>query len=561
MPDSSAGSGARQTGLATLDLPTVLRFADLAVEALGEAREEIDALNVYPVPDGDTGTNMFLTFEAARDAMRDALADGPEDGDLRAGAGRVRPRRPARRPRQLRGDPQPARRGARAGGSAEAGPDDRSAAVFAGGARRRDLGRYAAVGRPVEGTILTVARAASDAAGSSGARRAAPARRTWSAAAAAAARVALARTPDQLQVLATPGSSTPAGAGSAWSSTPPRPRSPASAPSPRHARRSAPGRSRRRCPTDDLTEDGPAYEVMYLLDAADDADPGAAPRARARSATRWSSSAATGSGTSTCTSTTSARAVEAGIEAGPALPDPGHPLRRAGRAPGRRQPPTRAPVARWSWSPPATGWPALFAEAGAVVVRRPGRAGRPPGQILDGDRGDRGGARSWCCPTTATRSPSPRPPPAPRARTSDVRVAVIPTRAQVQGLAALAVHEPGRSFDQDVVAMTAAARHARSGAVTVAAKQAMTIGRARASPATCSASSRATSWSSATTCSRSRTEVLERLLGGGGELVTLVVAAPTPATSASAVARAPRGGAPDRRRRASTTVARSATRC
>ena len=25
------------------------------------AREEIDALNVYPVPDGDTGTNMFLT--------------------------------------------------------------------------------------------------------------------------------------------------------------------------------------------------------------------------------------------------------------------------------------------------------------------------------------------------------------------------------------------------------------------------------------------------------------------------------------------------------------------
>ncbi|MER3557852.1 MAG: kinase, partial [Thermus sp.] len=28
--------------------------------------EELNALNVYPVPDGDTGTNMLLTLEAAR---------------------------------------------------------------------------------------------------------------------------------------------------------------------------------------------------------------------------------------------------------------------------------------------------------------------------------------------------------------------------------------------------------------------------------------------------------------------------------------------------------------
>ena len=37
------------------------RFVDIATDALGDAREEIDALNVYPVPDGDTGTNMYLT--------------------------------------------------------------------------------------------------------------------------------------------------------------------------------------------------------------------------------------------------------------------------------------------------------------------------------------------------------------------------------------------------------------------------------------------------------------------------------------------------------------------
>ena len=60
---------------------------------------------------------------------------------------------------------------------------------------------YAAVGRPVEGTILSVARAAAEAA----AQEAADQRRRLGhvvAAAASAARAALARTPDQLETLA-----------------------------------------------------------------------------------------------------------------------------------------------------------------------------------------------------------------------------------------------------------------------------------------------------------------------------------------------------------------------
>lgn len=36
-----------------------------AVELLGQSKEEIDALNVFPVPDGDTGTNMFQTLVSA----------------------------------------------------------------------------------------------------------------------------------------------------------------------------------------------------------------------------------------------------------------------------------------------------------------------------------------------------------------------------------------------------------------------------------------------------------------------------------------------------------------
>ena len=55
-----------------ITLDGVARFVDIATDALSAAREEIDALNVYPVPDGDTGTNMFLTVSAARDELRAA---------------------------------------------------------------------------------------------------------------------------------------------------------------------------------------------------------------------------------------------------------------------------------------------------------------------------------------------------------------------------------------------------------------------------------------------------------------------------------------------------------
>jgi dihydroxyacetone kinase-like predicted kinase len=55
------------------------------------------------------------------------------------------------------------------------------------------------------------------------------------------------------------------------------------------------------------------------------------------------------------------------------------------------------------------------------------------------------------------------------------RIAVIPTVAQVQGLAAIAVHEPTANFDEAVIAMSQAAGHARHAAVTVAESPAMTM--------------------------------------------------------------------------------------
>ena len=132
------------------------------------------------------------------------------------------------------------------------------------------------------------------------------------------------------------------------------------------------------------------------------------------------------------------------------------------------------------------------------------------------------------------------------AEAKGIHVVVIPTRAQVQGIAALAVHEPGRPLDSDVVHMTAAARGARHGAVTVAAKDAMTT----AGPCSVGDALGVVNGDFAivgkdlyeVACG-----VLERLIGGGGELVTLVAGAEAGDLRAG-VRGVGRAGAPRRRR-------------
>ena len=101
------------------------------------------------------------------------------------------------------------------------------------------------------------------------------------------------------------------------------------------------------------------------------------------------------------------------------------------------------------------------------------------------------------------------------------RVGIIPTLAQVQGLAAMAVHEPSADFESVVVAMSSAAGHARHGAVTVAEKSAMTmagrcqpgdvLGAVEGDVVVIGISMTEVAW-----------QVIERLLAAGGELLTLV---------------------------------------
>jgi hypothetical protein len=70
---------------------------------------------------------------------------------------------------------------------------------------------------------------------------------------------------------------------------------------------------------------------------------------------------------------------------------------------------------------------------------------------------------------------------AEQARAGGVEVVVVPTSSVLQGLAALAVHDPARRAGDDVVAMAEAAAATRTGVVEIATGDALTwAGRCRA---------------------------------------------------------------------------------
>ena len=510
-------------GVATFDLTTVLRFADLALTALGEAREEIDALNVYPVPDGDTGTNLYLTVEAARGALLDAVggdeSTSPSPADVRTALAAFA-RGALLGARGNSGVILSSLVGAVCKRLGEAGPDDRSALVFAEGMVLAAQAGWAAVGQPVEGTILSVAQAAADAAGRSAE---APSHRLGHVirAAAAAAREAVARTPDQLAVLRDAGVVDAGGRGlsvvldAAETAVTGRRHVGGKAPLGTHAIPVP-------LPSGDLTPDGPAYEVMYLLDA----DDAAVPALRAALAPLGDSLVVVGGdglwNVHVHVDDVGA-ALEAGIEAGrPHRVQVTHFADQVERQVARRPAAQRTGRAVVVVAAGA-GLGELFLQAGATVV--PGGPGRRPstGQVLEAVTS--AGAAEVIVLPNARDSIAAAEAAARTARAeTDLRVAVIATNAQVQGLAALAVHEPGRPFEQDILEMTAAARHARSGAVTVAARQAMTTA-GPCEPGDVLGAVEGDFVLVGDDLFAVAAEVLERLLGGGGELVTLVAGA------------------------------------
>jgi DegV family protein with EDD domain len=63
-------------GISYVDGPRLARSLFAASDWVAAGRDEINRINVFPVPDGDTGTNFSLTLRAVADALR-ALGDAP----------------------------------------------------------------------------------------------------------------------------------------------------------------------------------------------------------------------------------------------------------------------------------------------------------------------------------------------------------------------------------------------------------------------------------------------------------------------------------------------------
>ncbi len=59
----------RRTSISYIDGPRMQRALDAGILHLFQRREYLNRINVFPVPDGDTGTNMAFTFKAIREAL------------------------------------------------------------------------------------------------------------------------------------------------------------------------------------------------------------------------------------------------------------------------------------------------------------------------------------------------------------------------------------------------------------------------------------------------------------------------------------------------------------
>jgi len=145
------------------DGPGLLGAFRAAVASLEASVDEINALNVFPVPDGDTGTNMVATVRAA---LAEAEAVGPSGTAERVAAAAAFGALMGARGNSGVITSQVLR------GIAEglAGKSRFNALDLANALDAGTRAAYGAVAKPVEGTILTVAREASAAAVASAGR-------------------------------------------------------------------------------------------------------------------------------------------------------------------------------------------------------------------------------------------------------------------------------------------------------------------------------------------------------------------------------------------------------
>ncbi|MFF4256088.1 DAK2 domain-containing protein [Streptomyces sp. NPDC001663] len=535
------------------DALAVRTWCGLALEALGRAREEIDAINVYPVADGDTGTNLYLTVESAVAAV-EAVFAAHEVGSEESG-------KPT-----LADATRAMAHGALIGAQGNSGTilaqllrgmaqvlaaDGETPHTDGSGLRlalrhAADSARQA-VAHPVEGTVLSVAAGAADAAGGAEGDCGAVARAAYD-----GARAALAATPGQLAVLGRAGVVDAGGRGlvavlaalvETFTGEAPvavvvssgYARVEGDTATVAHARVDSGTAAAGNAETvDDCASSpeagGPAFEVIYLLEAED----AAVARLRERLDALGDSLVVVGGDGLWNVHVhvdDAGAAVEAGVEAG-------RPYRirithfgvgdvhtTGGERPPRERV-QRAVVA----VVPGEGLAGLYTEAGATtVLARPGEA-PASGELVDAVR--RAHAREVVLLPNDADLRHTAAAAAEQARAEGIRVALIPTRSAVQGIAALAVHEPERRFDEDVVSMTSAAGATRYAEVAVAERQSWTMaGICQAGDVLGLIEGDVAVIGSDVTVTAET--VLDRMLQAGGELVTLVLGDEAPESVAA----------------------------
>jgi len=455
----------------TLDIALLTRWTRAATAALERHCAEIDRINVFPVADGDTGTNLLLTMRAAADAVRrSARENGAARTAAAVAAALARGALVGARGNSgvilsqvLRGLAEAVARARRPAG-----------AVLADALQRAHRLATAAVSRPKEGTVLSVLAAAAQAAAEVESDRL----EDVAVAAAEAAGAAVQKTTGQLPELARAGVVDAGGLGLylvldalaalvTGRSGGELPRTPVPV---------ARGREVLVAQREGGSEEHD-YEVMYLLDGTDEAR---VAELRSRLAAIGDCVAVAGDADGLwnvhvhCTDI--GAAIEAGIEAGRphritvvrfADQQQDAPVEAEGRFTRERAVLMVACGAEVA---------DLARSAGAVVLERtPGR-GIEEGELVAALAGTRA-RHVVLLPDEAELAPVAERAAA-AAREDGQEVLVLPTASVLQGLSALAVHDPNRRAADDVVAMAEAAAGTRTGGLVVAETEALTwVGR------------------------------------------------------------------------------------
>lgn len=459
-----------------LDAALLTSWADAATKALERHCAEVDRINVFPVADGDTGTNLLLTMRSATDAVRRGLREEKIPDNVAAIAVAL-----------ARG----ALVGARGNsgvilsqvlrGVAEAVSADvprLGGSVLADGLARALRLATAAISHPREGTVLTVLAAAARAAAETGS----DAIGEVALAATDAAAEALAATTGQLPELARAGVVDAGGLGlylvldALVGVTTGRPAVEALPTAGAALRPPARGR-------DALTAEreggSPAYdyEVMYLLDGATEAG---IDELRRDLDALGDCVAVVGDGAGMWNVHVHCADVGAAIEAGLGAGSP-HRITviRFADQPGAdveevggRFAKARAVLMVVTGAEVAE----LARSAGAAVLEREPNAYVDEAELVAALAGTR--ARHVVLLPDDSELTATAERAAQVARRDGQDVLVVPTASVLQGLSALAVHDPERRPGDDVVAMAEAAAGTRTAGLMVAESEALTwVGR------------------------------------------------------------------------------------